>query len=102
MAIVGIRGVTGTGRVVSPSEMSEVSASITQIDLDLDDPRIPTAIVSVDPVGNDEVRYFTRHAVKLGKTMSVPVLEIKVKGVPVRMYLHPEKGPILSTQDLYF
>jgi len=55
----------------------------------------------------ERVSFFTRHAVPIGnpdlEKLSVPVYEIrKDEKTLCRLYWHPTKGPLLSSQDLYF
>lgn len=63
--------------------------------------------LKVDVAAGETVNFFTRHTVPVGNDalthFSVPVYEIRKDGKTVcRLYVHPEKGPLLSSQDLYF
>ena len=79
-----------------------------------DDPRIPRVTITVDPDQGDRCYRFRRTAMRLAArgtdantppkgSLIVEVLEIRRHdGSAVRLYLHPTRCPILSTQDLYF
>ncbi len=84
---------------------------VCQVKVLTDDPHIPTVTVNCDPRKGERLYMFTRHAVRTSmggmptSKTSVVVLEIRQQEDVdhfVRLYMHPQRGPILSTQDLYF
>ena len=63
--------------------------------------------ILVDLAKGERAHVFTRHTVPLGNPdigkVSVGVLEIrKYDNTLCRLYCHPTKGLLLSSQDLYF
>lgn len=79
---------------------------VTDLVVLTDDPRTPRISLRVDPAQGQRVYLFTRHCVSTGerRSLSIPVFEIRYEGTShvLRLYLHPERGPILSPLDLYF
>lgn len=67
----------------------------------------PPVALRADVVSGERVHCFTRHSVPVGTPgalkLSVPVYEIrKDEKTLCRLYWHPHKGPVLTSQDLYF
>lgn len=67
----------------------------------------PPVTVVVDTAAGERVHFFTRNSLSIGDPDSgptaVPVYEIQKDGaLVVRLYWHPQMGPILATKDLYF
>jgi len=85
---------------------------VSQLHVVTDDVRIPMIHITVDPRKGYLVHKFKRHAVRMGtgngsihSKLTVLVLEIREIADAsrfIRLYLHPQAGPILSTEDLYF
>ncbi len=76
-----------------------------------DDLRYPQVTIGCDPRKGERLLLFTRHAVQMavngGQAQGrVSVLVVEVRRLHddsfTRLYLHPERGPILTTEDLYF
>lgn len=59
-----------------------------------------------DVTVGERVHFFTRNSISVGSdsaVTTVPVYEVRKGDAPLlRLYCHPELGPILTTQDLYF
>lgn len=67
----------------------------------------PVVTLRPDLDAGERVHFFVRHCVPVGNPeipkLSVPVYEIrKDEKTLCRLYWHPEKGPLLTSQDLYF
>lgn len=67
----------------------------------------PPVTVVVDTVSGERIHFFTRNSMSVGgdasSLLTVPVYEIQKNGEALlRLYFHPESGPILTTRDLYF
>lgn len=68
---------------------------------------IDDVMIMADVANGERVHSFTRNVVPVGNPdlpkIVIPVYEIRKDEKTVcRLYWHPTKGPILSTQDLYF
>ena len=64
---------------------------------------IENTTLEFDPLSGDRLRSFIRRALRSdGSNMAVPVIEVTKPNGFERLYMHPERGPILSTEDLYF
>jgi hypothetical protein len=71
------------------------------------DERAQPVVLRPNLAAGERVHFFTRHSVPVGNPdvpkLSVPVYEIRRDEVPVcRLYWHPERGPLLTSQDIYF
>ena len=65
----------------------------------------PAVTLKANVSGGESIYYFVRHSISVsgGSKLSVPVYEVRKDGKTLcRLYWHPEKGPILTSQDLYF
>ena len=68
---------------------------------------LPPVSIQADTTQGEEVFFFVRNSMAVGSgdaaKTSVPVFEIRKLGTSMsRLYWHPERGPILSSRDLYF
>ena len=64
-------------------------------------------VLRADVAAGERVHYFVRHSMPVGnqqlEKLSIPDYEIlKDEKTLCRLYWHPEKGPLLTSQDLYF
>lgn len=86
---------------------------ISKLHIATDNPFIPMLHALVDPRKGQRVRMFKKHFIKMGvnnvnnsNKLSLFVIEIlfdpKDEKNFIRLYLHPQLGPIISTEDLYF
>lgn len=69
---------------------------------------VPPVLIVVDVAAGERVHRFTRNVIRTdgvqeqGRT-SVEVYEVQKDGkLLARLYWHPDVGPVLSAQDLYF
>lgn len=97
------------GRVLTEVDFPSVSKlpleEVSEISVQSGD--LQPVALRVDLNGGERVHYFVRHSVPVGnpelEKVSVPVFEIRKDDKTLcRLYWHPEKGPILTSQDLYF
>ena len=83
---------------------------VCRVQVMTDSPQIPTIRLGCDPTKDERLLVFTRHTIRLGVggvpggKLSIVVLEVRRlrDGSFTRLYLHPDMGPILTTEDLYF
>lgn len=84
---------------------------VCRIRVKTDDLRFPKITLGCDPRKGERLRVFTRHAVRSSvnggsatERISVLIIEVwrPIDDSFVRLYLHPQQGPILTTEDLYF
>jgi len=67
----------------------------------------PPVTLKANIFEGERINFFTRHSLPVGNPdlakVSIPVFEIrKYENTLCRLYWHPEKGPLLTSQDLYF
>jgi hypothetical protein len=98
-----------SGKILTESDFESVSNlplhEVEEIAIQHGDD--PTVSLLVDVAAGEQVRHFVRHSIPIGnpelKGISVEVYEIlKNEKTLCRLYWHPTKGPLLSSQDLYF
>lgn len=60
--------------------------------------------MAADVLNGERIQYFVRHVLPVGAPeFEVSVFELSKNGKTLcRLYWHPENGPLLTTQDLYF
>jgi hypothetical protein len=92
------------GRTLTEADFASVSllplADVVELEVE-------GVTLKVDVAAGERVNFFTRHTVPVGNDaltrFSVPVYEIRKDDKTLcRLYAHPEKGPLLTSQDLYF
>src|ERR1035437_1916441 len=97
------------GRTLTEADFLLVSllplAEVVEIVIQADG-HVPVCL-RADVLKGERIHYFVRHTMPISNTevakLSVPVYEIrKDEKTLCRLYWHPEKGPLLATQDLYF
>lgn len=97
------------GRVLTEEDYSSVShlplGEVTEFVIQVGG--CPPVQLKADVLNGERIHFFTRHVIPVGnpslERVSVPVFEIqKNEKMVCRLYWHPEVGPLLSTQDLYF
>lgn len=97
------------GRLLTEADFLSVSllplAEVVEITIQADG-HLPVCL-HADVAKGERVHYFVRHSMPMGNSalakISVPVYEIRRDEKTLcRLYWHPEKGPLLTTQDLYF
>lgn len=99
-------------RADAPSVEALPIDAVKRIVVLTDDPRIPRVTLDVQPEKGERLWRFRRTAKRADLTSGdgrlvgscvVEVLEVRnADGWAVRLYLHPQQGPIMSTRDLYF
>lgn len=97
------------GRLLTEADFLSVAllplAEVEEITIQADG-HLPVCL-HVDVAKGERVHFFVRHTMPVGHAqsakLSVPVYELrKDEKTLCRLYWHPEDGPILTTQDLYF
>lgn len=99
-----------SGEALTDSEVGPVSAlpldRVQELTVWADG--TPSSVtVKVDLALGERVRFFVRTSLPVGQPdvppTRVPVFELSRDGALVsRLYWHPDHGPILTAQDLYF
>lgn len=98
------------GRTLTEADYPSVSKlpleQVVELAVQNDDDAQPV-ILQPNLAAGERVHFFTRHAISAGNPdipkLSVPVYEIRRDGATVcRLYWHPERGPLLTSQDIYF
>lgn len=98
------------GRVLTDADFPSVSKlpleQVVELEVQSDEEAAPV-VLRVDVANGERVHYFVRHSMCIGNPdlpkLSVPVYEIrKDESTLCRLYWHPQKGPLLTSQDLYF
>lgn len=92
------------GQILTDADFPSVALLPLEKVIELD---VEGVILKVDVAAGERVNFFTRHTVPIGdeslQRFSVPVYEIRKDDKTLcRLYVHPEKGPLLTSQDLYF
>lgn len=97
------------GRILTEADVPSVAllplAEVVEISVQSGES--PPVMLRADVAAGERVHYFVRHTMPVGNPelakLSVPVYEIlKDEKTLCRLYWHPEKGPLLTSQDLYF
>jgi hypothetical protein len=98
------------GRTLTEADHPSVSGlpleQVVELVVRSDDDAQPV-VLQPNLAAGERVHFFTRHTVPVGNPglpkLSVPVYEIRKDEVTVcRLYWHPERGPLLTSQDIYF
>jgi hypothetical protein len=91
-----------------PSTANLPLDQVVELVVSSEDWKVPPVTILADVENGERVHRFTRHAIRMdgagneGK-VSVEVYELQKDGKMVsRLYWHPDYGPILCSQDLYF
>lgn len=97
------------GQVLTEADYQSVSMLALEkvVELIVEAEGFPAVTLSANLAAGERVNCFIRHSIPVGNPelpkVSVPVYEIRRdEKVLCRLYWHPQKGPILTSQDLYF
>lgn len=98
------------GRTLSNADCPSVSKlpleQVVELAVQNEEAAVPV-VLRANVVAGERVHYFVRHVVPVGnpelQKLSIPVYEIRKDDRTLcRLYWHPQKGPLLTSQDLYF